>query len=138
MVIEFLRIVYSDALYIREYHAVEIFYAQIKLIKSLIRTNIDPIDFASSLTHGVNVLCQHPYECYRSRSHTHYNLSATHGLTRPTPNLLITLNRFKSRLKIKISKLLSLRLQIKQIRVVFTHLKLWVKVVRHNSKCVKI
>ena len=42
MVIEFLRIVYSDALYIREYHAVEIFYAQIKLIKSLIRTDIDP------------------------------------------------------------------------------------------------
>ena len=29
------------------------------------------------------------------------------------------------------------KLQIKQTRVVFSHLK-WVKLVRHNSKCVKI
>ena len=31
-----------------------------------------------------------------------------------------------------------LKLQINQIRVVFSRLKLWVKVVRHNSKCVEI
>ena len=64
---------------------------------------------------------------------------------RPTPiNLkplsatVVALIHFISHLNIKICKLLSLKLQINQIRVVFSHLKLWVKVVRHNSKCVKI
>ena len=64
---------------------------------------------------------------------------------RPTPIHLeplsatvVALIRFISHLNIKICKLLSLKLQKKQIRVVFAHLKLGVKVVRHNSKCVKI
>ena len=65
--------------------------------------------------------------------------------SRPTPIHLkplsatvVALIRFISHLNIKICKLLSLKLQIIQIRVVFSHLKLWVKVVRHNSKCVKM
>ena len=64
---------------------------------------------------------------------------------RPTPSHLkllsatvVALIRFISHLNIKICKLLSLKLHINQIRVVFSHLKLWVKVVRHNSKGVKI
>ena len=44
--------------------------------------------------------------------------------------------RFNSRLNIKICKLLSLKLQIKPIRVVFCHLKLWVKVVRHGTNLI--
>ena len=57
---------------------------------------------------------------------------------KPLSATVVALIRFTSHLNIKICKLLSLKLQINQIRVVFSHLKLWVKVVRHNSKCVKI
>ena len=56
---------------------------------------------------------------------------------KPLSATVVALIRFISYLNIKICKLLSLKLQINQIRVVFSHLKLWVKVVRHNSKCVK-
>ena len=57
---------------------------------------------------------------------------------KPLSATVVALIRFISHLNIKICKLLSLKLQINQIRVVFSHLKLWVKVVRHNYKCVKI
>ena len=97
-------------------------------------------------------------ECYWSRSHS---LSATHCLPRvlsdlflgqchqlplllplglhlnqlkPLSATVVALFCFISHLNIKICKLLRLKLQIKQIRVVFSHLKLWVKVVRQNSQ----
>ena len=57
---------------------------------------------------------------------------------KPLSATVVALIRSISHLNIKICKLLSLKLQIKQIRVVYSHLKLWVKVVRHNSKFVKI
>ena len=53
---------------------------------------------------------------------------------KPLSATVVALIRFISHLNIKICKLLSLKLQIKQIRVVFSHLKLWVKVVGHNSQ----
>ena len=110
----------------------------------------------------VSINCVNNIECYWSRSHS---LSATHCLPRvlsdfflgqchklplllplalhlnhlkPLSATVVALIRFISHLNIKICKLLSLKLQIKQIRVVFSHLKLWVKEVRHNSKCVII
>ena len=57
---------------------------------------------------------------------------------KPLSATVVALIRFISHLKIKIFKLLSLKLQNKQIIIVFFQLKLWVKVVRHNSKSVRI
>ena len=110
----------------------------------------------------VSINCVNNIECYWRRSHSlsailivflgscrisSWAVSSTSSVVaaRPTPIHLeplgatvVALIRFISHLNIKICKLLSLKLQINQIRVVFSHLKLWVKVVRHNSKCVKI
>ena len=110
----------------------------------------------------VSINCVNNIECYWDRSHS---LSATHCLPqflsdlflgqchqlplllplglhlnhlKPVSATVVALIRFISHLNIKICKLLSLKLQIKQIPVAFSHLKLWVKVVRHNSKCMKI
>ena len=44
---------------------------------------------------------------------------------KPPSATVVALIRFISHLNIKICKLLSLKLQINQIRVVFSHLKLW-------------
>ena len=98
----------------------------------------------------VSINCVNNIECYWSRSHS---LSATHCLPRvlsylflgqchqlplllplglhlnhlkPLSATVVALLRFISHLNIKICKLLSLKIQIKQIRVVFSHLKLWV------------
>ena len=97
----------------------------------------------------MSINCVNNIECYWSRSH---GLSATHCLPRvlsdlflgqchqlplllplaytysPLSATVVALICFISHLNIKICKLLSLKLQINQIRVVFSHLKLWVKV----------
>ena len=110
----------------------------------------------------VSINCVNNIECYWSRSHS---LSATHCLPRVLSDLflgqchqlslllplglhinylkplratVVALIRFISHLNITICKLLSLKLQIKQIRVVFLTSSCGVKVVRHNAKGVKI
>ena len=108
------------------------------------RLQVGPIDFTSPRTHMslVSINCVNNIECYWSRSHS---LSATHCLPRVLSDLflgqchqvplllplglhlnllnllsatVVALIRFNSHLKIKICKLLSPKLQIKQIRVV--------------------
>ena len=113
----------------------------------------------------VSINCVNNIECYWSRSHSFqecYSLSSLGAVgsllgavsttssvvaarltpihLKPLRVTVVALIRFISHLNIKICKLLSLQLQNNQIglRVVFSHLKLWVKVVRHNSNCVKI